>query len=97
MKSHFDAYPNIWGLKKPDTNKDHRRVSKLMICFMRKGWTANKTWQPGDTVCRELTPGITLFGILLTRESVYHNIGPVAKIDDNFLFRYKIIGHYRIN
>jgi uncharacterized protein YijF (DUF1287 family) len=86
-----------YGGKKPDTNIDHRRVPNLMTCFMRKGWTADKTCQPGDIVCGELSPGITLIRILLTRESVYHNIAPVAKIDDNFLFRYNIIGHYLIN
>lgn len=97
MRSNFNVYPNKWGLTKPSTNIDHRRVPNLMTYFMRKGWTADNTWQPGDIVCWELTPGITHIGILLTGESVYHNIGPVAKIDDNFLFRYNILGHYRIN
>ena len=97
MNSHFDLYPNKWGLTKPDANIDHRRVPNLMTYFKRKGWTADSTWKPGDIVCWELSPGITHIGILLSGESVYHNIGPVAKIDDNFLFRYNIIGHYRIN
>lgn len=97
MNNHFDAYPKKWGLIKTDPNIDHRRVPNLMTYFERQGWTADTTWQPGDIVCWELSPGITHIGILLTGESVYHNIGPVAKIDDNFLFRYNIIGHYRIH
>ena len=41
MKSDFDAYPSrkIWGLTKPDTNIDHRRVPNLQVFFSRKGQT----------------------------------------------------------
>lgn len=96
MRSNFSTYPQRWGLLKPDTNIDHRRVPNLMTYFKRKGWTADNIWKPGDIVCWELSPGITHIGILLTGESVYHNIGPVARAEDNFLHRNKIIGHYRV-
>jgi uncharacterized protein len=96
MKFNFNVYPNKWGLSKPDPNIDHRRVPNLMTYFERKGWKADSTWQPGDIVCWELAPGITHIGIFIKDESVYHNIGPMARIEDSFLFRYKIIGHYRI-
>ncbi|MBM75288.1 MAG: hypothetical protein CMK59_07790, partial [Proteobacteria bacterium] len=33
MKERFDEYPKIWGLKKPDTNIDHRRVPNLKTFF----------------------------------------------------------------
>jgi uncharacterized protein YijF (DUF1287 family) len=95
MLKNFALYPNKWGLKKPDANIDHRRVPNLMVYFNLKGYTV-KDFKPGDIICWELSPGITHIGILLTDESVYHNIGPMAKIDKDFLFSYKIIGHYRI-
>jgi uncharacterized protein YijF (DUF1287 family) len=95
MVKNFAFYPNKWGLSKPDRNIDHRRVPNLMVYFNLKGYTV-KDFQPGDIICWELSPGITHIGILLTDESVYHNIGPKARIDKDFLFSYKIIGHYRI-
>ena len=30
MKVHFASYPKNWGLKRPDSNIDHRRVPNLM-------------------------------------------------------------------
>ena len=36
MKAHFRAYPNLWNLRRPDTNIDHRRVVNLMRFFERK-------------------------------------------------------------
>lgn len=96
ITSNFNAYPNKWGLSKPDPNIDHRRVPNLMTYFKRQGWTADNIWKPGDIVCWELMPGITHIGILLKNNDVYHNMGPKAQIDRNFLYRYKIIGHYRV-
>ena len=103
MARNFSAYPNKWGLKKPDPNIDHRRVPNLMTYFTRKGYEVNETYvyrdfRPGDIVCWELYPGITHIGILIDAKkgSVYHNIGDKARIDDNFLWSYDIIGHYRI-
>lgn len=29
MKQNFSAYPTIWGLTRPDSNIDHRRVPNL--------------------------------------------------------------------
>jgi uncharacterized protein len=37
MKANFSKYPRIWGLKKTDTNIDHRRVPNLEVFFQRKG------------------------------------------------------------
>ena len=38
IKANFSKYPNFkkWGLKKPDTNIDHRRVPNLEVFFTRK-------------------------------------------------------------
>ena len=37
MRAAFRAYPNRWGLKRPDTNIDHRRVPNLRRFFIRHG------------------------------------------------------------
>ena len=37
MQSHFSAYPNFWGLHKPDPNIDHRRVPNLQVFLTRNG------------------------------------------------------------
>lgn len=45
MTAHFDAYPNRWGLKRPDANIDHRRVPNLETYFARHGgqvWVATE-------------------------------------------------------
>src|SRR5688500_15693860 len=33
MAKNFSSYPRRWGLKRPDTNIDHRRVPNLMVYF----------------------------------------------------------------
>ena len=33
MSAHFSAYPDLWGLSRPDTNIDHRRVPNLQVFF----------------------------------------------------------------
>ena len=45
MVAAFDAYPTLWGLKRPDPNIDHRRVPNLETFFARHGeivWRATK-------------------------------------------------------
>lgn len=105
MKKNFNLYPNIWGLKKPDTNIDHRRVPNLMKFFARKGTVKKNTDNPsdysvGDIVCWNLSGAITHIGIVVDRKSgdgkrqmIVHNIGSGQVIED-ILFSYKIIGHY---
>jgi uncharacterized protein YijF (DUF1287 family) len=39
MARDFAVYPKIWGLTKPDTNIDHRRVPNLATFFRRHGET----------------------------------------------------------
>ena len=101
MVAHFSEYPNKWGLKKTDSNIDHRRVPNIMKYFERKGFAAPITkkgvdYFPGDIVCWELSPGITHIGIVLENQDVFHNMGPSSRIESNFLFLHRIIGHYRI-
>jgi uncharacterized protein len=36
MSAHFAAYPHKWGLSRPDSNIDHRRVPNLQRWFERQ-------------------------------------------------------------
>jgi uncharacterized protein YijF (DUF1287 family) len=106
MVLHFNTYPNRWGLKKTDTNIDHRRVPNLMVFFNRFGRSLPRTLVPtdyhtGDIVCWDLGGGITHIGIVIENRSkdgkrhlIVHNIGG-GQVMEDCLFNWKIIGHYR--
>lgn len=108
MKSNFNLYPKIGGLKKTDKNIDHRRVPNLMTFFKRKGKILSITnnpndYKPGDIVSWSLAGGMTHIGIVVHKKStdkkrylIVHNIGDGQVIED-CLFSYKIIGHYQYN
>jgi uncharacterized protein YijF (DUF1287 family) len=105
MKIHFEKYPKTWGLKKTDTNIDHRRVPNLMVFFTRHGKVKPATnnsddYLPGDIVCWNLGGAITHIGLVVNKKStdgkrylVVHNIGAGQVLAD-CLFEFKIIGHY---
>lgn len=106
MRKNFSAYPQNWGLKKPDKNIDHRRVPNLMRYFERnqtalaEKWTVSETYLPGDIVAWRLDGGLLHVGIVSGKKSgttpwVVHNIGRGAR-EENVLFAYTVIGHYRI-
>lgn len=106
MVKNFNLYPKLWGLKKPDSNIDHRRVQNLMVYFSRFGTilpqTQNpKDYNPGDIVCWMLDGNLTHIGIVVDslsddkkRHQIVHNIGG-GQIMCDCLFEYKIIGHYK--
>ncbi len=105
MARKFKAYPQRWGLKRPDTNIDHRRVPNLMTFLRRAGKELPITAQagdylPGDIVAWDLGGGITHIGIVSEEHSsggrpgIVHNIGQGARLED-VLFSWKVIGHYR--
>ena len=106
MKRHFAAYPKNWGLAKPDSNIDHRRVPNLATWFKRQGYHLPisqdaAAYQPGDVVTWILSGGQPHIGIVSDRRSddgarplVIHNIGWGAREDDA-LFEYRITGHFR--
>ena len=103
MQRSMSAYPTRWGLDRPDSNIDHRRVQNLMTWFSRKGKSLpissdrNDYW-PGDLVSWDLGGGVDHIGIVtnLGAENylIVHNIGAGARVED-VLFRWKITGHYR--
>lgn len=105
MSINFHLYPKNWGLKKPDTNIDHRRVPNLMVYFKRFGKVKPisqnpNDYNPGDIVCWNLGGGITHIGIVVNKKStdgnrylIAHNIGAGQVVED-CLFSFNIIGHY---
>lgn len=101
MQRHFGEYSHNWGLTRPDTNIDHRRVPNLATFFRRMRKSVSGEWKPGDVVVWRL-PGNNLphIGIVSDRRAtndrylVVHNIGSGAQIED-VLFAYTITGHYR--
>jgi len=106
MKAHFKSYPKNWGLKRTDTNIDHRRVPNLQVFFTRRGKalkvTQNpKDYQPGDLVTWKLNNNLPHIGIVVNRRSkdgkrplIVHNIGLGPRLED-MLFDFTITGHYR--
>jgi uncharacterized protein YijF (DUF1287 family) len=107
MRANFNAYPKKWGLAKPDTNIDHRRVPNLQTYFTRKGRSLplgirGADLIPGDVVSWDLDErGTTHIGIVSNhwnsaekRYLIIHNIGRGARLEDR-LFEWKITGHYR--
>ena len=107
MERDFAAYPRKWGLKKTDTNIDHRRVPNLQTFFERQGASLPVTqdardYKPGDVVTWDLGGGMTHIGVVVnvpsdadeTRLLIVHNIGAGPRMED-VLFGWKITGHYR--
>ncbi len=105
MAANFNIYPKIWGLKKTDTNIDHRRVPNLMTFFSRHGnkkpISQNKAdYQPGDIVTWNLEGNLTHIGIVVNKLSddkqrflIVHNIGRGQELSD-CLFEFAMTGHY---
>jgi uncharacterized protein YijF (DUF1287 family) len=106
MKKNFSKYPKKFGLKKPDTNIDHRRVPNLMVFFSRFGKSKSTEtnaalYLPGDIVTWLLPGNLTHIGIVVNRKSadgkrylIVHNIGGGQVIED-CLFKFTITGHYQ--
>lgn len=107
MAVNFAAYPKKWGLPKPDTNIDHRRVPNLQTFFTRRGKAMPITekpddYKPGDVVSWDLDgKGLAHIGFVSNlwndetrRYLIIHNIGGGAATEDR-LFEWKITGHFR--
>ncbi len=106
MLYNFSKYPNHWGLKKPDTNIDHRRVPNLQVFFTRVGTKYVVTDNPshyktGDLVTWMIGGKLPHIVIVTAKKSadgkrnlLVHNAGSGQVLED-FLFSYPITGHYR--
>ena len=108
MKANFSAYPKNWGLKKTDSNIDHRRVPNLRTFFKRRGYElklpAEKDaaiFKPGDIVTCTVPPHLPHIMLISDQKSatgtplVIHNIGGGAREED-MLFAFPLTGHYRL-
>ncbi len=107
MRENFSKYPTKWGLTKPDTNIDHRRVPNLQTFFTRRGKSLEisdqgSAFKPGDVVSWDLNgKGVTHIGVISNiwnekekRYLIIHNIGGGTRLEDR-LFDWEITGHYR--
>ena len=106
MKKNFSLYPKTWGLKKTDTNIDHRRVPNLQVYFRRKGKSLGVSknasdYKTGDLVTWMIGGKLPHIGIVTHRKSsdgkrnlIAHNVGGGQVLED-CLFKYEITGHYR--
>ncbi len=108
IKQHFEAYPSkkIWGMSKPDSNIDHRRVPNLQTFFERHGQFLGSNGDPVDFRAGDLVtwmlpgnlPHIAIVSSKIDKVSgeplIVHNIGRGPKLE-KMLFMYQITGHYR--
>jgi uncharacterized protein YijF (DUF1287 family) len=108
MLANFSLYPNLkkWGLKKTDTNIDHRRVPNLEVFFGRKGEKMTisqnpKVYKTGEIVTWIIDGKLPHIGIVTNKKSsdgnrpmIVHNVGAGQVLED-CLFSYEIVGHFR--
>lgn len=106
MRENFSQYPTIWGLSKPDTNIDHRRVPNLATYLTRKGAALAISdnaadYLAGDLVTWVLPGNLPHIGIVISEKTknaerplIIHNVG-AGTLKQDFLFTYPISGHYR--
>lgn len=106
MKANFSKYPTKWGLKKTDTNIDHRRVPNLEVFFTRKGekLTVSENandYKVGEMVTWMIGDKLPHIGIVTHKKSadgerpmIVHNVGGGQVLED-CLFNYTIVGHFK--
>lgn len=108
MRDNFSAYPQLWGLSRPDRNIDHRRVPNLETYFTRANARLPasldpRDYEPGDIVAWNLRGEagfLAHIGVVSDRVGasgwpmVIHNIGAGPKLED-VLFSWPMTGRYR--
>ena len=104
MQSAFDAYPQTWGLSRPDPNIDHRRVPNLGTWLRRKGASLPiprdaTGWRPGDIFTSLVENRSTHIGLVSDRVGprgllIIHNIGLGTREEDGLL-DWPITGRFR--
>ena len=104
MVKHFANYPRT-GLRKPDSNIDHRRVRNLATYFTRRGAAVPQTLDPADYLAGDIVMwdvgGLAHTGLVAdttepgtSRHLIVHNIGDGAQMED-ILFAFPMTGHFR--
>lgn len=105
MKANFSKYPTKWGLKKTDTNIDHRRVPNLEVFFERKGKKLEVSDNPNDYKTGEIVTWmingkLPHIGIITHKKSIdgnpmiVHNVGS-GQVAEDCLFSWEIVGHFK--
>jgi uncharacterized protein len=95
MEGRFSAYPQLWGLRKPDPNIDHRRVPNLMTYLGSKAAALplEGDFRPCDIVAWDLGRGVTHIGLVTERGTIIHHIGG-RPAEEDVLHAFRIIGHF---
>jgi hypothetical protein len=106
MQRNFAAYPQLWGLQRPDANIDHRRVPNLKTFLTLRGarlvvGERAGDFHPGDLVTQMLPGNLPHIAIVTHRPNgdrsrplMVHNIGRGAQAEDT-LFAFAITGQFR--
>lgn len=106
MARAFASYPKAWGLTRPDSSIDHRRVPNLQTYLKRQKAELAVTatgadYQAGDLVTWRLPGALPHIGLVSDRRTadgarplIVHNIGRGPELED-MLFRFEVTGHYR--
>jgi uncharacterized protein YijF (DUF1287 family) len=105
MKVNFSKYPTKWGLKKPDTNIDHRRVPNLEVFFERKGTKLSisknaSDYKTGEMVTWMIGGKLPHIGIVTHKKAsngnpmIVHNVGGGQVLED-CLFSWEIVGRFK--
>ena len=102
----FSAYPKLWGLTRPDSNIDHRRVLNLEVFMQRQGKqfrlsSKGSDYKAGDVVTWTLPSGRLHIGLVSyqldaskQRPLLVHNIGAGTQLED-VLFAWKLRMRFR--
>jgi hypothetical protein len=95
MEVRFSAYPQLWGLRRPDPNIDHRRVPNLMAYFARNAAALplDGDFRPCDVVAWDLGGGVTHVGVVTDKGTIVHHIGG-RPAEEDVLRAWRIIGHF---
>jgi len=109
MRDNFYVYPKLWGLRKANSNIDHRRVNNLQRFFERKGKVIEVSsetdgYANGDVVIWRTPTGSSHIGIIVPGPGslydqpwvVHNNSQSIegARWNDE-LFDHTIIAHIR--
>ena len=106
MADHFAAYPNLWGLTRPDPNIDHRRVPNVETYLARAGHELPASqdptdFRPGDVVTYRIENGLPHAAVVSARTAsdgtplIVHNIGAGTRLEDR-LFDWPVHRRFRL-
>lgn len=103
MRANFSAYPNLWGLRRPDRNIDHRRVPNLETYLSRHSYEREPSnWAAGDIVSMRLAssglPHVVVLSDKRGRDGLplaIHNIGRGAQ-EEPVLGRFEDERRFRV-